>query len=174
MTRWCCDVLKKDPARPRKIKALVGSELRHRIMGIRAEESIRRAGRPRVDTFNGQTFFKPIFGWAEWHIWEFIESRGLAYPSLYDDGFARIGCVVCPFINSQPAKLKRHKERWPGIYRVFERVVSDWFYNFRTSKARGKYPDQTAEEYLIKYYSDRLCAPPPASRSLNTGNRLCR
>ena len=38
--RWCCDVLKKEPARDHPLK--------HRIMGIRAEESVRRASRPRI------------------------------------------------------------------------------------------------------------------------------
>ena len=47
MQRWCCDVLKKEPARDHPLK--------HRIMGIRAEESVRRASRPKIDSFLGQT-----------------------------------------------------------------------------------------------------------------------
>ena len=86
MQRWCCEVLKKEPAREHPLK--------HRIMGIRAEESTRRASRPRIDSFSKQTIYKPIFAWPEWAVWEFIESRGLHYPSLYDEGFSRIGCVV--------------------------------------------------------------------------------
>lgn len=66
MQRWCCDVLKKEPARDHPLK--------HRIMGIRAEESVRRASRPRIDSFLGQTTYKPIFSWPEWAVWEFIEA----------------------------------------------------------------------------------------------------
>jgi len=157
--RWCCNVLKKNPASPARLRSLFGFELRHRIMGIRAEESFKRASRAKIDTFDGQTVYKPIFRWLEYHVWDFIESRGLAYPSLYDDGFGRIGCVVCPFLCGSPAKLRRSRERWPAMYRVFERVVADWHENHRTAAAREKYPAQTAEEYLEAYYKDQpMCA----------------
>lgn len=53
MQRWCCDYLKKAPAD--------AHPLRHRLMGIRAEESVRRASRPRIDTFRHRTILKPIF-----------------------------------------------------------------------------------------------------------------
>ena len=155
LTRWCCDSLKKDPSRPRRLKALIGQELRSRIMGIRAEESVMRAARPRINSFDGVTHIKPIYQWAEWHVWEYIDSRGLAYPSLYDEGFERIGCVVCPFILGG-RKLQKHRDRWPGLYRIFERVVTDWHDNHRTAKARVKYQGQTAAEYLEAYYSERL------------------
>lgn len=123
MQRWCCDVLKKEPAREHPLK--------HRIMGIRAEESTRRASRPRIDSFMGQTTYKPIFNWPEWAIWEFIESRKLPYPSLYDEGFHRIGCVVCPFIlGKTPGVVRKREEsmrRWPGIWKAYEHAVKKWF-----------------------------------------------
>jgi phosphoadenosine phosphosulfate reductase len=99
-------------------------------------------------------------------IWEFIEIRGLAYPSLYDEGFGRIGCVVCPFIlGGNSRKLKMHMARWPATYRVFELVIRDWFLNYRTA-AKAKYPEQTPEEYLAAYYSGRLISPPAPAENL--------
>lgn len=149
MMRWCCDVLKKQPSKPAIIKALVGDPLRHRVMGIRAEESARRASRPRIDTYNGTTIYKPIFDWTEWHVWDFIDTYELEYPSLYDDGFNRIGCVICPFLMSKSqGRLNRHKKRWPAIYRIFERVVADWF----TYNKTRRYSEKTPEEYLEAYY----------------------
>lgn len=140
--RWCCDVLKKDPG-----KCI---PLRHRIMGLRAEESAKRASRPRTEEFGKQVLYKPIFYWRESHIWDFIESNNLPYPSLYDEDFDRIGCVVCPFICSpNMRKINQHKTRWPGIYRVFERVVTDWHQNYR--KNPQKYTE-TAEEYIQAWY----------------------
>jgi phosphoadenosine phosphosulfate reductase len=118
-SRWCCNVLKKDPSR--KIP------LKHRIMGIRAEESARRANRPRISKFNGQTTYKPIFTWLEWQIWEFIEKYNLPYPSLYDEGFDRIGCIVCPFLHKMEVKTRRNMERWPKTYQVFEKVIKEWW-----------------------------------------------
>ncbi len=120
ITRWCCDELKKAPAK--------NVPLKYRLMGIRAEESTRRANRPRIDNYRkGQALLKPIFLWPEWAVWEFIEARRLPYPSLYDEGFGRIGCVVCPFILRPCRARQASMERWPGIWRAFEHAVKRWF-----------------------------------------------
>ncbi len=113
--RWCCDKLKK------ATKASRAVPLKHRIMGLRAAESNNRAARPRYDLHAslGHYLYKPIFRWLEWHVWDYIKGQGLPYPSLYDEGFHRLGCVVCPFISNEVV-LKRHKDRWPQFYRLLE------------------------------------------------------
>jgi phosphoadenosine phosphosulfate reductase len=82
--RWCCRVLKHDgrPGFPKTV-----------LVGIRAEESSRRAKRGKAPgkTRNGVIHVKPIFGWTLWHVWEFIEGLNLPYCELYDQGFDRIG-----------------------------------------------------------------------------------
>ena len=149
MRRWCCDVLKKQPSKPSIIEALIGNPLRHRVMGIRAEESIRRASRPRMDSYGGTVIYKPIFDWAEWHIWQFIDDYGLKYPCLYDEGFNRIGCVICPFlVGKNQTRLNRHKQRWPATYRIFERAVADWYAYNKTKR----YSEKNYKEYLAAYY----------------------
>lgn len=149
MSRWCCDILKKMPAKSHPIK--------HRIMGIRSEESYRRASRPRIVKFNQQTIYKVIFEWPEWAVWEFIESNQLPYPSLYDEGFGRIGCVVCPFHMGKSAgkTAQRHlsMSRWPGIWKAYEHSVKRWF-NKKTpaEKAARTFPDKpTDDNYWQKY-----------------------
>lgn len=99
--RWCCDVLKKDPSKnlhawvtfSERSGGMMWTPLNHRIMGIRAEESVKRALRPMIDYFKRykQYILKPIFHWTSWHVWDFIAERGLPYPCLYDEGFDRIG-----------------------------------------------------------------------------------
>lgn len=121
--RWCCDVLKKDPAKSHPLK--------NHIIGIRAEESTKRAKQPRIAIFYGQTSYKPIFRWPEWAVWEFIKAFSLPYPSLYDDGFGRIGCVVCPYLlgAGEAIAIRRAKsmQRWPGIWKTFEHAVKRWW-----------------------------------------------
>lgn len=148
--RWCCDVLKKDPAKNHPLK--------NRVMGIRAEESARRSSFPRIDTFYGQTTHKPIFLWPEWAVWEFIDAYRLEYPTLYDEGFHRIGCVVCPYLmgRSPGASRKRQisMQRWPGIWKAFEHAVKAWWEckrlggldAMKTSKI-----SETADEYWQAY-----------------------
>lgn len=114
--RWCCDELKKYPTKD--------IPLNHRIMGIRAEESSRRAKRPNPSRLNKWWIYKPIFSWLEWEVWEYIESNGLPYCSLYDEGFSRLGCVICPFLcNPRSKGLQRHKDRWPKYYVAFEKAM---------------------------------------------------
>ena len=112
LARWCCDTLKKNPTKDIPLK--------HRLMGIRAEESPRRRKFGSISQMGKWTIYKPIFGWLEWEVWEYIERHNLPYCKLYDEGHDRLGCVVCPFLQGQMAKIERNKKRWPGIYRAFE------------------------------------------------------
>ena len=145
--RWCCDVLKKNPSK--KIP------LKDRIMGLRAEESFRRAGRPKIDKFGKQVIYKPIFDWKEYHVWEFIEEHKLAYPSLYDEGFDRIGCVICPFLPyKNMRRINIHKARWPQYYKIFEKVVAERWHRTREEhpEYKEKYKQKTAQEYILDWY----------------------
>lgn len=121
--RWCCDLLKKFPT--------AKVPLRHRVMGIRAEESFKRRQRARIERGSYgfvQQYYKPIFSWNEYHVWDFIDSNGLPYPSLYDEGFHRLGCVICPFLyKGNRRALALHKERWPKFYKTFELACRKWF-----------------------------------------------
>jgi phosphoadenosine phosphosulfate reductase len=149
VARWCCDQLKKNPAA--KIP------LKHRIMGLRAEESGARKARGRISTFpSGQVIYKPIFHWLEWHVWDFIDEHQLPYPSLYDEGFGRIGCVVCPFL-SRP-KMIQHKARWPKQYAIFEKVVREWWDSKTKTPKRGGMIERlgitTSSEFLEAWYRD--------------------
>lgn len=149
--RWCCDTLKKFPSKNHPMK--------HRVMGIRAEESVRRASRPRIDTFCKRTVYKPIFMWPEWSVWEFIEIFKLPYPSLYDEGFHRIGCIVCPFIlGKAPGATRQRKEsmrRWPGVWKAYEHAVKRWFaVKFKDglrSNQRHETPDAFWQSYLLGF-----------------------
>lgn len=145
MQRWCCDLLKKDPAKHIPLKS--------RIMGIRSEESSKRASRPRIDRYKGvkQTILKPIFHWKEWHVWDFIEGSGIKYPALYDEGFSRIGCVICPFLCSKSMKrINTSMKRWPTFYKTFEHAVNRWWLEKR--KIRQDIYHDSSEEYIQGWY----------------------
>jgi phosphoadenosine phosphosulfate reductase len=141
MARWCCDLLKKEPSK--KIP------LKHRLMGIRAEESTRRAMRPRIDNWKKkQVLYKPIFGWLEWEIWDYIETNKLPYPSLYDEGWIRIGCVICPFYPY--AQKVINQERWPAFFRAFEKAMKKIWDKGKPSGAPWR--EETFEAFLDHWY----------------------
>ena len=149
--RWCCDKLKKDPTK--------NVPLKHRLMGLRAEESPKRAKRPIIENvgYLKQIVYKPIFHWLEWEIWEFIDKYELPYCTLYDEGFSRLGCVVCPFLCGEDAghqkRLQIHKSRWPAIYTAFEKAMRKlWDNKERHRQLRHNY-SATFDEFMINWYA---------------------
>jgi len=111
--RWCCEVYKEQ-------RSPLGSRL---VMGVRAAESPRRATNWRELTFHTRTreyAVCPIVRWSDEQVWAFIRQRGLAYCSLYDEGFTRLGCIGCPMAR----KAGRLKEfaRWPGFERKWKEL----------------------------------------------------
>lgn len=147
--RWCCDVLKKDPGKDNPLK--------HKVMGIRAEESSRRAAYPRTDYYKKykMNLYKPIFFWNEYHVWHFIESKKLEYPSLYDQGFGRLGCVICPFNMGKSAGKTAAREesmrRWPGMWKAFKSSCGEWYVTERKNGNDERFENETFEEYYEAY-----------------------
>lgn len=142
MRRWCCDSLKKEPAKD--------IPLHVRVMGIRAEESATRAKRGRINVYKGNTILAPIFCWKEWQVWDFIDTHGLAYPSLYDEGNGRLGCVVCPF-TFHGDKAETNMQAYPQIWKAFEHAVKRWWLHKREIGCHPDYAEQSWNEFWQKY-----------------------
>lgn len=54
---------------------------------------------------------QPILDWKTSDVWEYIRGRGIKYNPIYDMGYHRVGCMLCPMSN------KRERERglsWVG------------------------------------------------------------
>ncbi len=117
LARFCCRLLKEE-----------GGVNRTKVTGIRWEESSRRKLRSsyEVNDNGGGFILNPIIEWASDEIWEYIKQENLLYPSLYDEGFHRIGCIGCPMGNKQ---RYRQFERWPqfkkAYYNTFSKVIAD-------------------------------------------------
>jgi phosphoadenosine phosphosulfate reductase len=73
------------------------------------------------------TYLHPIIEWTESEIWEYIKGHKIPYCSLYDEGFKRLGCIMCPM--SDTKGMLRAAERWPKYYRAylraFEKMVAN-------------------------------------------------
>lgn len=148
--RWCCTLLKKTKT--------------DQVQGIRAEESSRRAKRERVNIWKGRTMYYPILHWKEWHVWEFIKFHNLKYPTLYDEGFDRIGCVVCPYHSEKTGKLhKLYRDRWPHIFERFERGITKLYYKRVEQGKKMNY--ETPEDFLKAWYLNDAARWYKASRS---------
>ena len=119
-------------------------------MGVRAEESARRAKRGRINIYKGNTILAPIFGWQEYHVWDFVDSHGLAYPSLYDEGNGRLGCVVCPF-TFHGDKHEIYEETYPSIWKTFQHAVRRWWLHKREIGCWPDYANQSWAVFWQKY-----------------------
>uniref|UniRef100_A0A6M3IYK4 Putative phosphoadenosine phosphosulfate n=2 Tax=viral metagenome TaxID=1070528 RepID=A0A6M3IYK4_9ZZZZ len=134
--RWCCQIIKE-----------AGGEGRLVILGNRrAEGNIRRnqcyvehsRKTKRVLSIDlskyvketVKTFIRPILDFDNSDIWQYIRENNLPYCSLYDDGFKRLGCVLCPFTREP----EREMQYFPKITKLWllacNRIVE-------ATKARG-------------------------------------
>ena len=157
--RWCCADF-KESAGAGKVT----------LIGIRAQESNRRAKRNEVEvsnrTFSGNLsqFFSwsesekekklkklkrklnedefsvssdnevhcingkdsilisPIFHWTEQDVWYFLnEIIHAPHCSLYDEGYTRIGWILCPM--ATPKSKRRDVERFPHVKRGWIKAI---------------------------------------------------
>jgi len=126
--RYCCKT-QKEP----------GGSGRLVVTGIRWEESGNRSKRKMVEAcYRDMTkrYINIIIDWTTTDVWEYIRSRNIKYCSLYDEGFKRIGCVLCPMNRD----VEQQMRRWSKLCRAWERAVKATYNPEKTGFAN-------AEEY---------------------------
>lgn len=124
MSRFCCSELKEG-----------GGVGRIVVTGVRHAESSKRAKRKMVER-NPRTNImsvQPIIDWTDDDVWEYIRLHELKYCHLYDEGFTRLGCVMCPLQGRKG--MLRDMERWPKIAAAYRRAA-DKCWEFRRSQGR--------------------------------------
>ena len=138
--RYCCRELKE-----------VHGEGRIVITGVRAQESVKRRNRPLIDKCptKAKVMVNLIVWWSEEEVWSFIKSRGLPYPSLYDHGYKRIGCIGCPMANKS---RQRELDDYPKIKRAylaaFGRMLEARKLRGLTNKKIGNTPEEVMAWWL--------------------------
>lgn len=63
----------------------------------------------------------PIIHWTDSEVWEFLNTLGVAHCELYDQGYHRIGCILCPM--SQLKQKYKEIERWPHVKRNWIKTI---------------------------------------------------
>ena len=111
--RWCCAEFKEK-----------GGEDRFVLTGIRWEESNKRAQRKMTETCNklaGKHYLHPIIDWTSADIWEFIALYTLPYCSLYDKGWKRLGCLLCPMSGHRAQEASQYPKYVKAFIHAFEK-----------------------------------------------------
>jgi phosphoadenosine phosphosulfate reductase len=118
--RYCCKDLKEHGGEGREIV----------VTGVRWAESQKRKQRRMIEHClkdGSKRYLHPIIDWEASHVWAYIHGRGLAYPSPYDEGYTRIGCILCPM--QRPWRKHMDAERYPRHYqaylKAFEKMLAE-------------------------------------------------
>ncbi|MEZ5334850.1 MAG: phosphoadenosine phosphosulfate reductase family protein [Methanolobus sp.] len=125
--RWCCKICKLAPANAAIEECLAESPTCITVDGKRRYESFSRAN---VSTSEknpfvpGQLNIFPIKDWKAIEVWLYIYWRKLDYNQLYDLGFERVGCYLCPA--ALTAEYQRLKALHPDMYGRWESFLQLW------------------------------------------------
>lgn len=136
--RFCCEVLKEGSGSGRIV-----------ITGVRWGESARRSKRGMVESClrdKTKRYIHPIIDWSNVQVWEYIRARKLRYCSLYDEGWKRLGCVLCPMVRN----VNQQIARWPKIALAWEHAVKATFQLLNNKQ----YAFHSAQEYW-EWWLDR-------------------
>lgn len=138
--RYCCYELKERNGKGRV-----------KITGIRSEESPRRAKRQQIESDkDGTKFVHVIKQWSVKDVWQYIRENNLPYCRLYDEGFSRIGCVLCPFAGK--AVLDLELKRFPGIVAMYKRACNKLFELYSSNY---KYGDWHCGDDIFNWWISR-------------------
>ena len=110
MKRYCCEYLKERGGSGRVV-----------VTGVRSGESLSRSHRTLNEVcYNDPTkrFLHVIIDWSTEDVWEFIRSNNIKYCKLYDEGFKRLGCVMCPY-----SDIKKVAKMFPKIAEAYKRAI---------------------------------------------------
>lgn len=96
-----------------------------------------------------KTMVNPIVDWSESEVWRFLrEVVKVESCSLYEEGFARLGCIGCPMASKSRFK---EFERWPkykAIYlKAFERMLEE-------RRRRGKPTEWRTPEEVFDWWME--------------------
>jgi len=118
-SRWCCELIKEQHGTGRRV-----------VTGIRWQESAKRRSRAMVEvcrTDGTKIFVHPIIDWSSGDVWEYIRRVSLPYCSLYDEGFRRLGCVLCPMQTARQTQVELR--RFPKVAEAWRRACYRYWQN---------------------------------------------
>ncbi len=153
VARFCCKTLKEN---------VPGYQMPVLATGVRHSESVRRRKRQMYEQCQarGSGILNPIIDWSTVDVWDYIYKHGLAYPSLYDEGRRRIGCVMCPMSGSE--SMCADAVRWPKFAAYYMRICEDiWMKRRANNIDFTTYNFSCPEEYFYWWTGAEAVYPKP-------------
>jgi phosphoadenosine phosphosulfate reductase len=125
--RWCCKVCKLAPANRLIDESVSKGQVCLTVDGKRKYESFSRSSisaserNPFVPT---QLNIFPIRDWRAIEVWLYIYGKKLEYNPLYDMGFERVGCYLCPA--SLSAEYQLFSRVHPDLHARWHAYLLEW------------------------------------------------
>ena len=172
IARWCCE----------EFKEMSGAG-KVTLIGIRKSESVRRSKRNEIETgdrkFSGtfdqwsehqekmvtcvggkdKILVSPIIYWTEKDVWEYLNSMNIPHCELYDKGYTRIGCILCP-MSSYKQKVKEMRD-YPHVEVNWIKTIK-WLIENKWTRTTKLSDPQMAFKWWIskkpfdKFYADEV------------------
>lgn len=135
-----------------ELKAKHGRD-RLKLLGLRAEESKKRADLEPLKLKGKDRYIFPLFDWTTADIWQYIGKYKLRYNPLYDEGYKRVGCVLCPFASKKI--IERELEKYPEIVEKYRRACLK-AYEIQTAHGK-KYDTFKSGEDIFQWWLNIIC-----------------
>lgn len=171
--RWCCAEYKEMSG---------GGKVT--LIGIRNQESARRSKRKEVSTQikgtrTDETFdqwsehkekmvacvsgkdkilISPIINWSEQDVWEFLNSNNIPHCLMYDEGYKRIGCILCPMSNRKQKirdckRFPHVREKW---IQTIQKLIDAGYINYNFDDAEFGFNWWISEKSFDEFYADEV------------------
>ncbi len=112
MAQFCTDELKVVPITTQIILPALRTGRVLQWLGIRADESAKRAKDPRFNRHDcGCYLYRPLLRYTIEDVWAMHDKHGLKRNPLYDNGMGRVGCMLC--MNCRKDEIREVSIRFP-------------------------------------------------------------
>ena len=172
LVRWCCE----------EFKEMSGAG-KVTLIGIRKSESTNRKKRNEIETgdrkFSGtfdqwsehqekmvtcvggkdKILVSPILYWTEKDVWDYLKRMHIPYCELYDKGYKRIGCIMCPMSNYK--QNVREMKNFPHVGKNWRKTIEWLIENKWKDKPLLQDPDMALKWWISKksikeFYADEV------------------
>lgn len=138
LTRSCCAKFKEGGLK----KHFDKNEHLIMVLGVRKFESAKRSGYDYVMdyTFRSKNHknnnipkkwvnIAPIINWTDVDVWLYIMRENIEYNELYNKGYNRVGCIICPYQHDYIDILTR--ENYPHISKRWDSILKESYKRYR-------------------------------------------
>lgn len=171
--RWCCAEFKemsgggkvtligiRNQESPRRSKR---KEVSTQIKGTRTEETFDQWSEHKEKMIacasgKDKILISPIINWTERDVWEFLNSNNIPHCSMYDEGYKRIGCILCP-MSSRKQKIRDCK-RFPHVrhkwIQTIQKLIDEGYTDHNFQEAEFGFNWWISEKSFDEFYADEV------------------